>query len=87
MPDAYIGRMVQTPAVALTNGGVDKMPAVITRVGSAGPNGGVMVSLKTFPNTALTLIAYVASCELVEYEETARDLGVGDGCWPLDVTS
>jgi hypothetical protein len=84
---AYVGRVVQTPAVALANGGEDKMPAVITAVlgeQDAGPNGGTMVALKTLPNVALTLIAYVAECEFVEYEGTARTLGVGEGCWPTD---
>lgn len=85
MPNpVYIGQRVQTPANPLTNGGVDKMIGIITKVGSAGPNGGVMVSLKTLPNAALTLIAYVANCEFVDIEQTARDLGIGDGCWPLD---
>lgn len=84
---AYVGRVVQTPAAPLTNGGADKMPAVITDIlgeQDGGPNGGTMVSLKTFPNTAVTLIAYVAECELVEYEPDARTLGIGDGCWPTD---
>lgn len=84
MPNAYVGRMVQTPAAELTNNGEDKMPAVITAVGETGPNGGRMVSLKTFPNTPLSLIAYIAECEFVEYEEDARELGIGDGCWPTD---
>lgn len=87
MPDpVFHGQRVLTPANPLTNGGEDKMPAVITRVGGTGPNGGVMVSLKTLPNSALTLIAYVASCEFMDYEDDARELGIGDGCWPLDYT-
>lgn len=84
---AYVGRTVLTPANSLVNGGEDKMPAVITAVlgeQGAGPNGGTMVSLKTFPNAALTLIAYVAECEFVEYMEDAQALGIGDGCWPTD---
>lgn len=84
MPTAYVGLMVQTPATALINGGEDKMPAVITAVGGSGPNGGIMVSLKTLPNAALTLIAYDGSVEFVDYEEDARALGVGAGAWPLD---
>lgn len=84
---AYVGRIVQTPATPSLNGGENKMPAVITAVlgeQDGGPNGGTMVALKTLPNVALTLIAFVAECELVEYEEDARTLGVGDGCWPTD---
>jgi hypothetical protein len=76
--------VVQTPATPLTNGGEDKMPAMITAVGEAGPNGGVMCSIKTLPNAALTLIAYDASVEVVDYEDDARELGVGAGAWPLD---
>lgn len=60
------------------------MVGIITKVGSTGPHGGVMVSLKTLPNAALTLIAYIATCEFMDYEEDARALGVGAGCWPLD---
>lgn len=84
MPNVYIGMLVQTPAVPLLNNGEDKMPAVITAIGDAGPNGGVMCSVKTLPNAALTLIAYDASVEVVDYESTARALGVGQGAWPLD---
>lgn len=86
MPQAWVGLMVQTPATPLVNGGEDKMPACITKVGSTGPNGGIMVSLKTLPNAALTLIAYVGSCELMDYEADARTLGVGAGAWPLDAS-
>ena len=86
MPQAWVGLIVQTPATPLLNGGEDKMPAVITAVGSTGPNGGIMVSLKTFPNTAVTLIAYDASVELMDYEDDARELGVGGGAWPMDVS-
>lgn len=84
---AYVGRTVLTPASPLLNNGEDKMPAVITALlgeQGGGPHGGTMVSLKTLPNTAASLIAYVASCEFVEYEDDARDLGVGGGCWPTD---
>lgn len=87
MSFAYVGRTVLTPATPLLNGGEDKMPAMITAVlgeQEGGPNGGTMVSLKTFPNTAVTLIAYDPSVEFVEYEDDARDLGVGGGCWPTD---
>lgn len=86
MPQAWVGLIVQTPATPLLNGGTDKMPAVITAVGSSGPNGGIMVSIKTFPNASLTLIAYDASVELVDYEDDARALGVGGGAWPMDVS-
>lgn len=84
---AYVGRTVLTPATPLVNGGEDKMPAIITAVlGSqnGGPNGGTMVSIKTLPNAAVTLIAYDGSAEFMEYEDDARDLGVGGGCWPTD---
>lgn len=83
-PLAYIGRIVQTPANELLNGGVDRMAAVITDVGETGPNGGTMVSLKTFPNTVSTPVEYIASAEFVEYEGDAFTLGIGDGCWPTD---
>jgi len=86
MPQAWVGLIVQTPATPLLNGGTDKMPAVITAVGATGPNGGIMVSLKTFPNTAVTLIAYDADVELMDYEDDARELGVGNGAWPMDVS-
>lgn len=85
MPNpVYVGQRVQTPATPLANGGEDKMPAIITAVGETGPNGGVMVNLKTLPNAALSLIAFVTDCEFVDIEQTARNLGVGNGCWPLD---
>ena len=84
MPTAYVGLAVQTPASELDNGGQDKMPAIITAVGATGPSGGIMVSLKTLPNTDSPLIAYEPNVEFVDYEEDARTLGVGAGAWPLD---
>lgn len=84
---AYVGRTVLTPANPLTNGGADKMPAMITDVlgeQGAGPNGGTMVSLKVFTNISLTLLSYDASSEFVEYEDIARTLGIGAGCWPTE---
>lgn len=89
MPNVYFGMIVQTPVSASSNGGVDKRAAIVTRVGGAGPNGGVMVSLQTMPNLALTVLDlgdYIADCEVVDYEEDARALGPGDGAWPLDVS-
>lgn len=89
MPNVYFGMACQTPVSAGSNGGVDKKVGLVTRVGRAGPNGGVMVSVQTLPNVALTVLnlgQYIANCELVDYEETARSLGVGNGAWPLDVS-
>lgn len=84
---AYVGRTVLTPVTPLVNNGADKIPAMITEVlgdQGAGPNGGTMVALKTFPNSTGTLVDYAASAEFVEYENDARDLGIGNGCWPTD---
>lgn len=84
MPQAWVGLAVQTPAAPLTNNGADKIPAIITAVAGDGPNGGTMVSLKTFPNSALSVVTYDASVEYVDYEDDARTLGIGNGAWPMD---
>lgn len=86
----YVGQRVQTPMIALTNNGEDKSPAIITALGASGPNGGVMVSLQVFHNSALTPVSYDSSVEFLDYEGDARGLandGVGTGAWPLDYTA
>lgn len=83
---AYVGRMVQTPASPLDNNGADRMSAVITDIlgeQGEGPNGGTMVSLIAWPNST-DPAPYLPAAEFVEYDELARELGVGNGCWPTD---
>lgn len=87
MPDpVFIGQLVQTPRDPIANGGVDKAPAVVTEIEGEGPNGGVLVNVKVFANAADSGLEYVTGLEFVDYEETARNLGVGAGAWPLDYT-
>lgn len=84
MPSAQVGQRVLTPMNSATNGGVDFAPAVITEVGDEGPNGGVMVNIQRFGNTALSLLVFVDDVEFVDYEADARELGINDGAWPGD---
>lgn len=91
MPQAWVGLNVQTPVNPLNNGGADKTAATITRVHlngtvpAEGPNGGIVVDLRVFPNSTSEPY-FLPDVELVDYETWARDtgLGVGLGAWPLD---
>ena len=85
MPSVWVGLIVQTPMDTGDNNGHDKAPAIITYVGDEGPNGGVLVNLRVFTDgTLITNIVPMVGIECVDYEETARGLGVGVGAWPLD---
>ena len=83
--DVSVGGRVLTPANAGTNGGVDHMCGLVTEVVSSiggGPNGGTVINIKAFPNIGLTLLNFVIDVELMDFEEEARALGIGDGAWP-----
>lgn len=84
MPNAFIGNLVQVPATALTNGGVDKYPGIIVEVGGTGPNGGILTNVNIFPNSSLTLISHITGVEFMDYESDARAIGVNAAAWPLD---
>ena len=84
MPNAFIGNLVQTPMDQTTNGGMDKSPAIIVEVGGTGPNGGILVNIDVFSNNALSLVTHAAGVEFMDYEQDARNLGIGAGAWPLD---
>ena len=80
-----VGQRVLTPANAGTNGGVDHVAGIVTEVVGAiggGPNGGTVINIKTMPNVALTLIQFVINVEMMDFEEEARALGIGNGAWP-----
>lgn len=87
MIQAWIGLVVQISADSLTNNGYSKCPAIITSIGGVGPNGGLLVNLMIFPDGGSALSPYGAEdVELMEYEDYARPLGVGNGAWPMDVS-
>lgn len=85
MPTITIGQRVYTPMNSGTNGGIDYAPAIVTEITDpTGPNGGVVVNIQRFGNTALSLLGFVADVEVVDYEPDARTLGIGQGAWPCD---
>ncbi len=85
MPQVWVGLTVQTPMNPSDNNGHDKAPAVVTFVGGAGMSGGVIVNIRVLTDGVLiTNIVSELSVEFVDYEETARALGIGNGAWPLD---
>lgn len=85
MPNMVVGQRCYTPMNAGTNGGVDFAPAIVTEiVDPNGPNGGQLVNLQRFGNTALSVLGFVADVEVVDYEQDARNLGVDNGAWPMD---
>lgn len=85
MPTTGVGVRVLTPMNPLTNGGVDFAPGIITEiVDPSGPNGGVIVNIQRFGNTALALLGFVGGVEVVDYEEDARTIGIGEGAWTPD---
>lgn len=85
MPLVWVGLTVQTPMDPGDNNGHDKAPAIVTFVGDEGPNGGVLVNIRVLTDGPLiTNIIPMVDVECVDYEETARTLGVGVGAWPLD---
>lgn len=85
MPNIVVGQRVYTPMNDVTNGGMDYAPAIVTEiVDPTGPNDGVVVNLQFFGNTALSLLGFVSGVEVVEYEQQARNLGIGSGAWPMD---
>lgn len=85
MPQVWVGMTVQTPMNPGDNNDHDKAPAIVTFVGEEGPNGGVIVNIRILTDGLLiTNIVPAVGVEFVDYEETARTLGVGAGAWPLD---
>lgn len=86
MPSIAAGQRVLTPMNAGTNGGMDYAPCIVTEITDPdGPNGGVVVNVQRFGNTALSLLDFVGGLEVVDYEGDARTLGIGDGAWPCDL--
>lgn len=85
MPTLIVGQRVNTPMNSGTNGGVDFSVGIVTEiVNTSGPNGGVIVNIQRFGNTALSILGFVANVECVDYESDARNLGIGNGAWPCD---
>lgn len=87
----FIGQLVQVPAVASGNGGTNVHAGIITAVGGAGPNGGVLVNIVPFKNGTGLDLDLISNVEFCLYESEARSLGFGGllsnvprGCWPLD---
>lgn len=81
-----IGQRVWTPMNSGTNGGMDYAPAIVTEITDPeGPNGGVVVNMQRFGNTALSVLGFVGGVEVVDYEGDARELGIGNGAWPCDI--
>lgn len=86
MPSVRVGQRVNTPMNDATNGGMDYAPAIVTEITDPdGPNGGVVVNIQRFGNTALSVLTFVGDVEVVDYEDDARVLGIGQGAWPNDL--
>lgn len=88
---SFVGLLVQLPAVANGNGGVDRMPAIITEViDPDAASGGATVRVRPFPN-AVSLSLGVIEVTFCLYQGEAEALGftgllsnVPLGAYPLD---